>query len=248
MNITPNSFSDGGTLKTQEDFNSRIKSFGKVEGLDIGAESTAPMNQSISWREEWERIKVYLPLILAQDNVLSFDTYHPETILELAEIWPKGRELIWNDVSGKFDEHAEKFLRLSESFKYVLCHNLVKDREDSGKHMESVFEGSREELFTSLVLHFKGHIHPRVIFDPTLGFSKNYEQNWFLLENFHELQKQVGHNQWLLGFSRKSFLREKFQTRENHLLDQHHISILNQLRPNLSGEVWIRTHRPELIE
>lgn len=246
MNITPNSFSDGGKL-SPELFHARLKEMGPIDALDIGAESTAPMNQSISWKEEWERLRPYMPLLKAYPGILSFDTYHPETIEEILRIYHDEhwqQELFWNDVSGKFDDFAYEFLSMSERFSYVLCHNLAPTRPFTGRHMDYVDPELTLEKIRDFFVAFK---IPRIIFDPCLGFSKTYEQNWMILENFVDLQKMIGHDRWLVGFSRKSFLRKKFGLELGEELDQKHVEVLKSLSKNWSGETWVRTHRPELF-
>ena len=234
MNITPDSFSDGG------EFNLSRLSL-DIDAWDIGAESTAPMNASISADEEWARLEPHLPSLL-KVPVLSLDTYHPETIFRMSSL---RNNLIWNDISGKFDEHVEQFLSLDKTFQYVLCHNLAPTRELSGRHMDY----ATGVTLDSMKEYFWGRRHPRVIFDPCLGFSKSYEENWMILENMGELQRKVGHNRWLVGFSRKSFLRKKFglELSQREELDQKHMQILSEVLTDMSGEVWVRTHRPELL-
>jgi dihydropteroate synthase len=234
MNITPDSFSDGGEYDL-----SRLSL--PVDAWDVGAESTAPMNASISAEEEWKRFEPHLD-VLMKVPMLSVDTYHPETIYRFANL---RNNLIWNDISGKFDEHVENFLSLDKSFHYVFCHNLAPTRELSGRHMDYVTGTS----LNSLVDYFRGFRHPRVIHDPCLGFSKTFEENWMILENFGELQRRVGHDRWLVGFSRKSFLRKKFglDMSQRDLLDQKHMDVLSEVLADMCGEVWVRTHRPELL-
>ncbi len=234
MNITPNSFSDGGEYDL-----SRLSE--SADAWDIGAESTAPMNAPITADEEWARLEKHLPELI-KVPLLSLDTYHPETIFRMSSL---RKNLIWNDVSGKFDTHVENFLSLDSSFQYVLCHNHAPTRELSGRHMDYVL-GTTLDTLTDFFLKYK---HPRVIFDPCLGFSKTYEENWKILENMAELQKRVRHPRWLIGFSRKSFLRKKFSlTLENREeLDVKHVQVLSEVLADLHGEVWIRTHRPDLL-
>lgn len=255
INVTPNSFSDGGELLTLAGVEKRIREFGEIDALDIGAESTAPMNDAIHPDEEWERLAPYITILKSLDIPVSIDTYHPETIGRIAGVWTTEKiksPLIWNDVSGKFDEAVKSFLRLSENFHYVFCHNLAPIRELTGKHMDFVSATSGDDYIDELAHYFRPYIHQRVIFDPTLGFSKTYDQNWTILNQMGELQKKVGHEKWLLGFSRKSFLRKKLGidkiTPENrNKLDLFHTEVLNEIKPSLSGTVWIRTHRPELL-
>jgi dihydropteroate synthase len=244
MNVTPNSFSDGGENSSLENFKRKLEEFSSLEGIDLGAESTAPANQSISWRVEWDRLKLYLPVLKNFSGPISIDTYHPETIEEILRFYQDNgltQELIWNDVSGKFDHFARDFLSFSPDFRYVYCHNLAPTRELTGQHMDFV---DTDLSLESLRDYFGGFKIPRIIFDPCLGFSKTYEQNWFLLENFHRLQEITGHDQWLLGLSRKSFLRKKFNLTlvDRDTLDQKHDEVIRGLAPKWSGEVWIRSH------
>ncbi len=234
MNITPDSFSDGGEYDL-----SRLSL--SADAWDVGAESTAPMNLSISADEEWGRLEPHLPALL-KIPLLSLDTYHPETIFRMAGL---RNNLIWNDVSGKFDKSVEEFLSLDSSFQYVLCHNLAPSRDLTGRHMDYA-TGTSLETLTAFFLKYK---HPRVIFDPCLGFSKTYEENWMILENMGELSRRVGHKRWLIGFSRKSFLRKKFglELSQRDELDQKHVEVLSEVLAEMSGEVWVRTHRPELL-
>lgn len=246
MNLTPNSFSDGGEL-SPEKFSQKLKQFGRCEAIDIGAESTAPMNESISWETEWERLLPVMGMLESFPGVLSFDTYHPETVEEILRWYVNNgwdREIIWNDVSGKFDGFVKDYLEMSPKFSYVLCHNLAPNRVLTGRHMEYV----DPELTLEKVRDFLAPFAiPQVIFDPCLGFSKTYEQNWEILNRFGELQEMTGHNRWLLGFSRKSFLRKKFGLTmdDRDLLDEKHVEVLKRVQ--LKGDVWIRTHRPELL-
>ncbi len=234
MNITPDSFSDGGEFDL-----TRLSV--PLDAWDIGAESTAPMNAAITAEDEWARLAPHLPTLL-NIPLLSLDTYHPETIFRMAAL---RKNLIWNDVSGKFDKNVENFLSLDSSFQYVLCHNLAPSRELTSQHMNYVL-GTTLDTLAAFFLKFK---HPRVIFDPCLGFSKTYEENWMIMENMGELQKRIGHKRWLVGFSRKSFLRKKFKLElsQREELDQIHVQVLSEVLAEMNGEVWIRTHRPELL-
>lgn len=246
MNITPNSFSDGGEL-TPSNFHSRLSQMGPIDALDLGAESTAPMNEAISSDEEWQRLSPVVPFLKDLRCTLSLDTYHPETIFRIAKDW--NGPLIWNDVSGKFDPHVKKFLQMNEDFHYVFCHNLAPSRELTIRHMQCLSERQDADFLTELAEFFMPHLHPRVILDPCLGFSKSYMQNWYILDHFCELQALVPHDRWLIGFSRKSFLRNKYGlTMANRdELDQRHAEEVRRIASSLKGEVWFRTHRPEML-
>lgn len=245
LNCTPNSFSDGGEILREEDFVSKLASFGPVEAIDLGAESTAPMNDPISWKAEWERLKTFLPLVKNFPGTLSIDTYHPETIEEVLRFYLDqglNQNLIWNDVSGKFDSFVSDFLSISPNFSYVFSHNLAPTRELTGRHMDFVRNDLSLEELKDYFLPFK---RSQIIFDPCLGFSKTYEQNWMILNQFSELQEMVSHEHWLLGISRKSFIRKKFDLKleDRELLDQKSSEILKSLK--IIENTWVRTHRPD---
>lgn len=243
MNITPNSFSDGGELSSLEKIERKFLEFKDLEAIDLGAESTAPMNNSISAPEEWERIKPVLPILKHLRTTLSLDTYHPETIHQMMKFRFDNKiqnHLIWNDVSGKFDQTVKDFLSENPEHQYVYCHNQAPGRELSGRHMDFTKETSLEDLRN----FFQERVHPQLIFDPCLGFSKTYEDNWMILENFEKLQEILPPTEWLIGFSRKSFLRKKYNltTEDRLLLDQKHQAELDRLSPKWMNTVWVRAH------
>ena len=242
MNVTPDSFSDGGEFFTQSSIESRVQFLKKFDAIDIGAESTAPANTSLPWETEWERWQMVLPHLKELTCIVSADTYHPETIFELVRYWRDHKlksKLMWNDVSGKFDEHVQEFLKTG--FDYVYCHNLAPRRELSGRHMD--YAAQEMDLYE----YFHRHRHPQVVFDPCLGFSKSFEQNWSILTNFSELQSSLDHERWLLGFSRKSFLKKKYAVENREELDRLHALEVKKIQMVARGELWVRTHRPELV-
>ena len=81
LNVTPDSFSDGGKYFTVDEAVRRAHNM-VSEGadiIDVGAESTRPGAQPVSWSEEWERLEPVLGSLSGINAVLSVDTYHPET-------------------------------------------------------------------------------------------------------------------------------------------------------------------------
>jgi dihydropteroate synthase len=97
----------------------KISNFGAVDAIDLGAESTAPMNDPITWKTEWERLRTYLPFVSNFTGTLSIDTYHPETIEEVLKFYLDNglkQNLIWNDVSCKFDSQGMSCLLVSRLF------------------------------------------------------------------------------------------------------------------------------------
>ena len=223
INITPNSFSDGGSTFSLDSFLERWDNLidQKVSILDIGAESTAPFNNPVDEKEEQARFeKMFFPLLgtLKFPSIISIDTYRPAVFKfvykEVKKILP-GQKFIWNDVSGILDETLWETLNSCPDAHYVFGHTLVADREDVSNHMGNVLAGDpilklREHFRDGLEAFLKKGMEKRVIFDPLFGFSKTLDQNWELIKKLPFLIKEFGVGQrWLLGISKKSFLQKK---------------------------------------
>lgn len=253
INLTPDSFSDASDPLDPAFLKEKLRHLSGVPIWDFGAESTAPMNEPISFAVELERYLPYLDEIFSLEKVISIDTYHPQTIAFFQEEWiKKGKRnpLVWNDVSGKVDDDVLRFVSQGTHFQYVYCHNLAPTRWQSSHHMDFVQESSLDDFLESLISYLKRGAREQFILDPCLGFSKSYEQNWHILNNVKTLQQKINHPKWLIGFSRKSFLRQKHQlSRElsdREELDQVHLAEIKKLSSQWQQEVWLRTHRPDL--
>ncbi len=206
INITPDSFSDGGLYNTRENLEGYLDLVkNQFDILDFGAESTAPSNEAITLAEELSRFKnILLPILKKNkfNNQISIDTYKLETIKELLSFesfknfYEEGR-IIWNDVSGDL-VGAKHLLNEFPHLKYVYSHNLVPERNLTSNHMNYC------ETSLNLNGYFSGENH---ILDPCFGFSKTREQNIALLNNLPELIGSLTQKNWLIGISRKSFLR-----------------------------------------
>lgn len=254
MNFTPNSFSDGNLYQDQNFLKSQFSLFEKIPIIDFGAESTAPSNAPVSAEIELSRFQPFLDTIFSLKQVVSIDSYHPETISFFQDEWIKRglkNPLVWNDVSGKIDDDVERFMARGAQFRYVYCHNLAPRRSLSSSHMDYLCAEEGEAFIEELITYLAKGRRERFILDPCLGFSKTLEQNWNILENFQLLQDKLQHPQWLIGFSRKSFLRKKYrlsnELSDRHKLDDVHLQEFLRLSQSWRGEVWLRTHRPELL-
>ena len=82
LNVTPDSFSDGGRWNTAEKAQSHTREMtdAGADIMDVGAESTRPGGQPLTAEEEIERMKIFLPVVLGESRVpVSVDTYHWKT-------------------------------------------------------------------------------------------------------------------------------------------------------------------------
>lgn len=223
INITPNSFSDGGQFNQQLNFEEHFKNqLSTVDIIDIGTESTAPFNEPISFEEELRRYEaVFFPFLKKEPDpgiTLSIDTYKinvfKSLIFEINKYWPK-TNVIFNDVSGCLDEDLmDLFLDESIDFSYIYSHNLVPTREETSHHMDFCLTCNNEVFIRELKNYFKNGleklkgIKKEIIIDPCFGFSKTREQNQYLLSHMGDFLNEIDVKIPLLyGISRKSFLR-----------------------------------------
>ncbi|MBT3235440.1 MAG: dihydropteroate synthase [Bdellovibrionales bacterium] len=226
INITPDSFSDGGRFNTVSTFTQRVDALinSGAAMIDVGAQSTAPSSEPISAKIELQRLEEILISYLESNDwpaqtVLSIDTFRPDTFVTLyrkiSEI-NSTIQLAWNDISGILDQRlAEVLLKDAPNCYYILGHSGVTDREDSANHLNYLVES--KDMFLTVSDHFKSArsffnqhgVESRVIYDPCLGFSKSYHANWQLIDGMEQLLQVIAPSPLLMGLSRKSFLRER---------------------------------------
>lgn len=198
LNVTPDSFSDGGRYDRVDQALFRVEEMLKegMDILDIGGESTRPGYTPIPEEEEIARV---VPVIKAMkerfDVPISLDTY--KSAVAKAGILA-GADLI-NDIWGlKYDERMAEVIKEAE-VPCVLMHNRQKAIYQS--FMDEALQDLRESV---LIADKAGIKEGRIILDPGIGFGKNYEQN---LEMLHSLEQVKGLGYpVLLGCSRKSVI------------------------------------------
>ncbi len=217
VNVTPDSFSDGGSLATTQDavaHGLKLLADG-ADILDIGGESTRPGAQEVSIDEEIARIE---PVILElkrqnQDCVISIDT-RKSAVAEAAIL--AGASIV-NDVSAlSFDPNiADVVARYGKSL--VLGH--TRGTPDVMRQAENCrYENLIEEVinFFKLKTTFatsRGVLADNIIYDPGLGFAKEMEQDCELLRHIKEL-KSLG--RVMIGHSRKSFIGKVVDESDPH--------------------------------
>ena len=198
LNLTPDSFSDGGKWKGIEAAIARAKEMVKqgADIIDIGGESTRPNHAPVAEEEEISRV---IPVIEALSKEIcipiSIDTYKGK-VAELAII--AGASLI-NDVWGfKKDPYISK---VAAKFQVPCCLMHNKDNTIYNNLMEDMLK----ELKESVEIAIKSGVKKEnIILDPGIGFAKTYEQN---LETMQKLEylNTLGYP-ILLGTSRKSMI------------------------------------------
>ena len=237
LNITPDSFSDGGMYL---DSNAALKRADQmieecVDIIDIGGESTRPGSDPVSAVEELKRI---VPIIEAikkiSDIAISIDTYKPEVMKEVIDMdvamindiyalqKPNAIDLIKKSNVGVCLMHMQgtpKTMQLNPTYKNVVS------------EVRSFLE-ERANLIAN-----EGIGKTRIILDPGFGFGKTFEHNIDLLKNiesFKSLNLPI-----LVGLSRKSFIRKILNgDHDDHLSGSISAAILSVLK----GAKILRVH------
>lgn len=207
LNITPDSFSDGGQFNGIDAATQRAEElFGiGIAFLDVGAESTRPNATPLSWYEEVDRLREFIAVVKERGWLISIDTHRPETAAWVCAQLPA---VILNDVTGFTDPHMVKVAVESQKRIIVshLPHNVGADiqKAHEQKQVDSLDQVVRElrERIDSLVS--EGVQPENIIADPGIGFGKTPELNWELLDFAATMPEYPV----MIGYSRKRFLGE----------------------------------------
>ncbi len=204
LNITPDSFSDGGRYSKNDQAKKQLEKLFKdgANLVDIGAESTRPGSKAISMKIEWNRLKYILKEI--KGNVISLDT-------RKSEIMERGINLgikLINDVSGlNYDKNSVYILK-KYKVPFILQHSLGNPdvMQNNPKYKNVLLD--IYDFFEDKIKFLRkiGINHNNIILDPGIGFGKNLKHNMTLIKNisiYHSLGLPI-----LLGISRKKFIKE----------------------------------------
>jgi len=210
LNITPDSFSDGGKYNSLNSalfqVERMIKEGAKV--IDIGAESTRPTATPITPQEEWSRLEKILPQIvdlvkkLSPEVKTSIDSYHFETLKKSHEV---GVDII-NDVKGLSDERIVEFIA-ERNIETILMHcNKVSSVADALVNKNINLIGEMLSWFEEKIsyLQKRGVKKSQLVLDPGVGFNKDALQSIRILKNIEKFQ--IFDLPIYVGHSKKSFL------------------------------------------
>ncbi len=206
LNLTPDSFSDGGKFNLKKKGIDHAISLLKCGAnlIDIGGESTRPGSKVIRENLEWLRIEKILKSLIKKKIPISLDT-------RKSKIMSKGINLgvkLINDVSGlEFDPQTLNILK-KYNIPFVIQHsqgtpeNMQKNPRYKNELLD-IYDFFEKKI---KLLRSKGIKHNKIILDPGIGFGKNLKHNMSLIRNisiFHSLGFPI-----LVGNSRKRFIKE----------------------------------------
>jgi len=204
LNVTPDSFSDGGLFNSVDKATAHAEKMVK-EGavfIDIGGESTRPEAKSISVQEEMDRVLPVIEKITGQiDTVVSVDTSSPALMREAANL---GAGLI-NDVRALQTEGALQAV-VDTGLPVCLMHMQGSPQEMQQKpHYQNVVSDIYDFLTKRIqVCEDKGISRNRIIIDPGFGFGKMLKHNLHLLRELEVFKQSAC--PVLVGLSRKSMI------------------------------------------
>jgi dihydropteroate synthase len=204
LNVTPDSFADGGLFfDTQLAIARGMEMIDEgVDIIDIGGESTRPGAERVSPEEEQTRVLPVIKALSQENTVISIDTMRAST----AQLAVEAGATIVNDVSGGAAD-PEMFATVAAlGCKYTLMHwrGHSKDMDSKAIYGDVVAEVIEEVTISLQRALAAGIARENIILDPGLGFAKNPEHNWEILNRIDELVA-MGYP-ILIGHSRKRFL------------------------------------------
>ena len=204
VNVTPDSFSDGGRHDTPAAALAHARRLidEGADLLDLGAESTRPGSQPVSAPEEWRRLQPVLRELVGWQVPISVDTYHPETMRAALEL---GVDII-NDVYALRQPGALEAVAASAEAGVCLMHM---QGEPASMQLEPHYDDVVAEVRAFLLQRAQaakqaGVGRSRICLDPGFGFGKTREHNLALARALEPLC-EAGYPV-LIGVSRKSML------------------------------------------
>ena len=206
LNVTPDSFSDGGKYLKTNLANKHIKKLKKdgADIIDIGGESTRPNSNTVNSIVEWNRIKSKLKFAKKNNIFVSLDT---RKSLVLKNSLPLKIDLL-NDVSGlNYDYRIINILKKSK-IPFVLHHmrGTPKTMQNNPKYKNVLLD--IYDFFEKKLKFIRDNKikHKNIILDPGIGFGKNLKHNITILNQisiFHSLGFPI-----MLGISKKKFIKD----------------------------------------
>lgn len=202
LNITSDSFFDGGKYFSHDKIKQRIDEFidAGIDIIDIGGESTRPGAEPITIEEELNRILSAVEYALSRNAIVSIDTYKSQVAEKCLEL---GAHII-NDISGfQFDNcMADVCQKYNASVVLMHIRGTPKTMQENPKYNDTTAE-ILDELQESIKLAEQRGIK-NIFIDPGIGFGKRLFDNYEILNRLEEF-KFLGYP-ILVGLSRKSFI------------------------------------------
>ena len=241
VNLTPDSFSDGGVYSQNAQTALAHAEQLLKEGadiLDIGGESTRPGADYVSPEEEWARVKPVLAEVAGWGVPVSLDTRR--TVIMEKALALGGVDII-NDIAALTDEGAVELLARQADTGICLMHmqGLPENMQINPKYQDVVGEVARYLKERAAECIAAGIAPQRITLDPGFGFGKNLQHNIALMRHLPELMAETGFP-LLIGVSRKRMIGEL--TGEADVAERVHGSVAAALASVARGAQIVRVH------
>ncbi|MGO1544803.1 MAG: dihydropteroate synthase [Gulosibacter sp.] len=210
LNVTPDSFSDGGSVEAPSEAERTARAVEKAltmveQGatiVDVGGESTRPGAQRVPQAEESARVVPVVRELIRAGVTVSVDTMYAATAAACLE----AGDVFINDVSGGLADDAMLRTVAEREGRFILSHwrghsvvmNDLAVYEDAATEIKSELLQMRDRAVEA------GIAADRIVLDPGLGFAKDRDDNWSVLQRLDEFLT-LGHP-LLIGVSRKRFM------------------------------------------
>ena len=203
LNLTPDSFSDGGKFnnlkKAKIQISEMINSGANI--IDVGGESTRPGSKTVSTKLEWERLRNVIKIFRKRYKkvCLSVDTRKSEIMIKSIH---HGANLI-NDVSG-FNHESQSLLKIKKYNIAKVLHHM--QGTPNTMQINPKYKNVLLDIYDFFEKNIKKINNKKIIIDPGIGFGKNLKHNLTLISGislFHSLGLPI-----LIGTSRKRFISQ----------------------------------------
>lgn len=232
LNVTPDSFSDGGRYNAVEQALIHAKQLVRdgADAIDVGGESTRPGAQFVTAEQEIDRVVPVIQRLKEELDVLvSIDTYKPIVARAALEA---GADII-NDVWGsKWDDQSMANVAKEFNVPIILMHN--RDNRNYGHFIEEVVSDIQESV---AIARAAGVREDQIWLDPGIGFAKDYNQNLELMNRL-DVITNLGFPV-LLGTSRKSFIGQALDLPTEERVEG---TIATTCLGIVKGCAWVRVH------
>lgn len=199
LNVTPDSFSDGGSYTTIEKAVQQAKRMERegADIIDVGGESTRPDHEPVSVEEEIRRVIPVINKLKEEIEVpLSIDTYKAETAAAAIEA---GAEII-NDIWGAKKDPNMASVAARYDVPVILMHNR------DNMNYDDLIEDMVSDLQESIAIAKKAGVKDeQIVIDPGIGFAKSIEDNYTVMANLERFREKLPYP-LLLAASRKRFI------------------------------------------
>lgn len=238
LNVTPDSFSDGGKFfKLKDAKRQALKMAGEgADIIDVGGESTRPGSKEIPLEEELKRVIPLIKDLVKSINVpISIDTYKSEVAQRALDI---GAEMI-NDISAlRFDKHMANVASKYQAGLILMHIQGTPKNMQQSPHYDDLIGEIKDYFRQSIKLAEESGVKEnKIVIDPGIGFGKTVEHNLKILKNlseFEELGKPI-----MVGTSRKSFIGKVLDLPAEQRLEGSLASLAVSI---LNGANLVRVH------